>query len=184
MDWTASAGSIFYFAYGSNLHPQWLRRRVPSAVVMGPASLPGHALAFRKRGKDGSAKCAAIAGDRSRRALPGALYAMGEDDLRLLGASEGGYRREQVDVDTAAGRVVAWTWYAEPEQLADGLAPWDWYLDLVRAGAAIHRLPEEHVQRLAATPAWPDPDATRARLARTILAASLAPPGHDGISRP
>lgn len=173
---SAPAEAAFYFAYGSNLHPQWLRRRVPSAVIIGPATLPGHALEFRKRGRDGSAKCTAIASGSARGALPGALYSLREDDLGLLGAAEGGYRRQQVRVGTTAGPVLAWTWYAEAEQLADGLAPWDWYLGLVLAGADYHRLPYEHRRRLAAVRALPDPDESRARLARAILASPLEPP--------
>ena len=173
---SAPPDATFYFAYGSNLHPRWLRRRVPSAVIIGPATLPGHALEFRKRGRDGSAKCAAIVSDSARAALPGALYSLREDELGLLGAAEGGYRRQQVRVGTTAGPVLAWTWYAETEQLADGLAPWDWYLGLVLAGADYHRLSQEHRRRLAAVRAQSDPDESRARPARAILASPLEPP--------
>ena len=35
-----------YFAFGSNLDQEQMRARCPSAKLLGPAVLPGHALAF------------------------------------------------------------------------------------------------------------------------------------------
>ena len=48
---------IYYFAYGSNLHPMRLMERVPSAELVGVAKHPNHALTFHKRSNDGSSKC-------------------------------------------------------------------------------------------------------------------------------
>jgi len=56
---------MLYAAYGSNLHPVRLRKRVPSAELMGFAVVANWELRFHKRGSDGSGKCniAAAAGD-------------------------------------------------------------------------------------------------------------------------
>ena len=49
--------AMLYAAYGSNLHPGRLRKRVPSADLVGCAKIEGWSLNFNKRGKDGSGKC-------------------------------------------------------------------------------------------------------------------------------
>ena len=51
------SATLLYFAYGSNLHPERLRERVPSAESLGVARLEAHVLRFHKRGRDGSGKC-------------------------------------------------------------------------------------------------------------------------------
>ncbi|MFN2166399.1 MAG: gamma-glutamylcyclotransferase family protein, partial [Anaerolineae bacterium] len=146
---------IRYFAYGSNLHPGWMRRRVPSARILGAATLPDHALAFRKRGRDGSAKSdAAPAADA---VLPGAVYEMRADDLPRLGAAEGGYRQGAVMVETAAGPVEGFAWFAREEHHVTGLPPWDWYVSLILEGARFHGLPESHRRWLAGVAAAPAP---------------------------
>ena len=45
-----------YFAYGSNMCTERLRRRVPSAVPLRIAKLLNHSLRFHKRSDDGSGK--------------------------------------------------------------------------------------------------------------------------------
>lgn len=158
---------IVYFAYGSNLHPGWLGRRVPSARVLGPASLPGHRLAFRKLGRDGSAKSDAEAAPGA--SLPGAVYEMSAAHLGRLGAAEGGYLRVAVQVRTGAGVREAFAYVARAENHVTGLAPWDWYVALIRRGAEIHGLPESHREWLAGVATAPDPDEARARLALDVL---------------
>jgi len=46
-----------YLAYGCNLHPVRLQKRVPSAVFTGMVELHGRILSFSKRSVDGSGKC-------------------------------------------------------------------------------------------------------------------------------
>ena len=158
---------ITYFAYGSNLHPGWLARRVPSARVVGSAWLPDHGLEFRKRGRDGSAKSDAV--PRSGSQLPGALYAMHSSDLGRLGAAEGGYLRVELAVRTGDGPREAFAYMAREEHHVSGLPPWDWYVGLIIAGAELHDLPETHRTWLASVRALPDPDPERAALARAVL---------------
>ncbi len=160
---------IRYFAYGSNLHPGWMRRRVPSARIVGAGRLADHALAFRKRGRDGSAKSDAAAAAGAF--LPGAVYEMRADELPRLGAAEGGYRQGQVVVETAAGPVEGFAWFAREEHHVTGLPPWDWYVGLILEGATFHDLPESHRHWLARVAVAPDPDPERAAVARAVLEA-------------
>lgn len=45
------------FAYGSNMSPERIRARAPSAVFVTKAYLEGYVLEFLKPGMDGSGKC-------------------------------------------------------------------------------------------------------------------------------
>lgn len=44
-------------AYGSNLHPLRLRKRVSTANLIGIVEMQGYQLAFHKRSTDESGKC-------------------------------------------------------------------------------------------------------------------------------
>lgn len=88
----------FYLAYGSNLHPLRLVRRVPSARLVGTVPLPGYRLAFHKRGMDGSAKCDLELADESGSLAYGAVYSVAAQDIHGLDRLEdlgAGYFKEQ-----------------------------------------------------------------------------------------
>jgi len=174
---SAADGRVLYFAYGANVHPGWLKRRIPDATPVGAAALPGYRLAFRKRGRDGAARSDACPSDAPDARLPGALYRLRATDLERLGAAGAGYRAEQVSVESAQGLVDAITWVAKPAQISAGLLPWDWYVDLIRAGAVLLQLPETHRAWLASVPTARDPDDSRTALARAVIAAAQPPSG-------
>lgn len=159
-----------YFAYGANVHPRWLARRVPAAELLGPGKLPGFRLGFRKLGRDGAGRSDACPAGDPAVALPGALYRLAAEDLARLGAAGAGYHLETVRIETGAGPVEAVTWRADPVAVAEGLVPWDWYVGLILAGAERLGLPESHRRWLAAAPCRRDPDDERAAPARRILA--------------
>jgi gamma-glutamylcyclotransferase len=168
---------VVYFAYGANVHPAWLRRRIPDAILVGPGVLPGYRLAFRKRGRDGAARSDACPSDAPGAGLPGALYSMRAPDLQRLGAAGAGYLARQVRVESPTGPVDAIAWVAAPGEIDTRLLPWDWYVALIRAGAEQLRLPAEHRRWLANIRTVVDPDAERAAPAREIVAG--VPPGSD-----
>lgn len=150
-----------YFAYGSNMHSPRLRQRVGPAEFVDTARLPGYMVVFRKHGRDGSAKC-----DLEPLASAtawGVVYRLAEEQLPALDAAEGeGYRRKAVVVATRNGLLDAFTYQARPGWRTDD-RPFDWYLELVLAGAHEHGLPEVYVTALAETRTRPDADAERAR---------------------
>lgn len=163
------SGVLRYFAYGSNLHPGRLRRRVPSATVVGVATLPGHALAFHKRGDDGSGKCNARPA-RAQDRVMGVVYRMDAFERALLDRVEGpGYAVAQVELEAGDRVVRAFTYLAWPEACAEELVPFDWYKALVLAGGRHHGLPEAYLRAIDAVTALEDPDRERARRHFTIL---------------
>jgi gamma-glutamylcyclotransferase len=171
---TRPGGSLPYFAYGANLHPGWLRQRAPCAAQLGPGELQGYRIRFHKRGRDGAGRSNAWhtgeAGDR----LPGALYRLAAEDLDRLGAAGAGYHAEEVLVQTAAGPLTAIAWCADPEEIEDGLRPWDWYLALIRAGAEMHGLPGPYRLWLESVPVCVDPDRERAARALAVMRATAS----------
>ena len=68
---------LYYFAYGSNLHPVRLLERVPSAqLVGGMLSWSQHRLAFHKKSQDGSSKCNLVHTGEESDEVYGAIYQM------------------------------------------------------------------------------------------------------------
>lgn len=162
---------VLFFAYGANVHPGWLRRRVPGARLLGAAALPGHRLAFRKRGRDGAARSDVRPDSEPGAMLPGALYELPAEALQRLGAAGAGYLVEEADVVTPEGPRRAMLFRAAPAELDDSLLPWDWYLALLRRGAELLDLPAGHQRWLASVPVQVDADEDRAGAAWQVLAA-------------
>ncbi|MEZ5739231.1 MAG: gamma-glutamylcyclotransferase family protein [Burkholderiaceae bacterium] len=165
-----------YAAYGSNLLPVRLQRRTPSARFLGCAALPGHQLAFGKRGQDGSGKCWLRRDDTATAQV--AVFEVARVDRQALDRFEGlgdGYERELVDLQLADGRwqgrrVSAYVYMATPSAIDEALRPFDWYRDLVLAGARHHRFATSLVRWLGGLPVAIDADRARQLAARDLLA--------------
>ena len=157
-------GPLHYFAYGSNLHSGRMTARVPSAQVVGIATLAGHALAFHKQSQvDGSGKCDAHHTGRPDDRVYGAIYAMDPGERPLLDAFEGpGYGIVERQVGINGGELTVFLYCALPDAIADGLQPYDWYHAFVIHGARAHALPDAYIRLLEAVGTQPDPDAERA----------------------
>ena len=172
-----------YFAYGSNLLTRRLRDplRAPSAVALGVASAPGFVMRFHKVGTDGSGKCTLIATGNDADVVYGVLYELTDSDLPGLDREEGvhlgGYARHALRLRLRHGDATeAMTYVAGGRYLDAACVPFDWYRDLVVAGAREHGLPPAYVRELERTPAIPDPDAARGADARRLLPDPLATP--------
>ena len=165
-----------YFAYGSNMlnrrltHPS----RAPSAIPTGVAKLRGFVVRYHKVGMDGSGKCTLkVIGDEDATAY-GVLFEIDVADGKALdrveGVQGGGYCQRFVRVQLVDRReVTAMTYVATKEYLDTTQIPFDWYRDLVVAGAAEHDLPKSYIKEYLQVRAQPDPDVARARFARQLL---------------
>jgi len=155
---------MLYFAYGSNLEPEQMRRRCPGHHVVGLAELRDFRLTFPLTSHDwggGVASVSVAHGD----AVWGVVFELTEEDLASLDRYEGFvapgdqhnlYDRETVSVQLVRAddgsfprRLRAWTYIARP---ANPSPPSRRYLDAIVGGARHHRLPDDYVARLAATP--------------------------------
>lgn len=168
-------GEVLVFSYGSNLCRARLRARAPSARFGPVAVLRGHALRFHKRSNvDGSGKADARATGRREDRVCGVLARLSPSDKEALDRAEGvgeGYRDLRAEVETRRReRLRAHLYVAEEGWIEPALRPFDWYLDLVVAGARSHRLPRRYVRALEATESDPDPDPARRRANLEALA--------------
>lgn len=152
---------IRYFAYGSNMLEQRLQKRCKSARVSGVASVTGYRLAFCKKSKDGSGKATLVADPAGQ--VFGAVFYIAAKDAAELDRIEGrgnGYERieELTVLSYPDGKPITVTAYIADDDFRDSaLQPYDWYLDLVVAGAEQHQLPTDYIQRLRVRPSLADP---------------------------
>lgn len=149
-----------YFAYGSNLHPERLLQRVPSARVIGPALIEGYRLVFNKRGADNSGKCNVMLASADDR-VHGALFDIDARQKSALDRAEGGYDVHQLRVMSGGESHQAFSYIAHPQNLVDELHPYDWYHALVMTGGRYHDLPAAYLERIAAHPVQRDANPAR-----------------------
>ncbi len=156
--------TTYYFAYGSNMHVGRILARIPEASPIEAAILEGHELKFHKRGRDGSAKCS-VAPDATQR-VAGVVYRVLASALLRLDRIEGpGYRRGSLVVSGArSGRSYrAHCYAAKAHAIDEACIAFDWYRDIIVAGAEAHDLPVDYVDRLRGVPAQRDPNGRRHR---------------------
>lgn len=169
--------TLYYFAYGSNLHPERLRERVPSSRALAVAELDGHLLRFHKRGRDGSGKCSILPSGRPRDRVFGVVYRMAAAELTDLDRAEGlgvGYLRVELTVRTDGTPRPVFSYRAQDEHTDAALAPFTWYRELVLTGARHHGLPADYIAAIEAIAALPDPDTERHARHQRLLLHSLA----------
>ncbi len=156
--------ALFYFAYGSNLDPVQMGSRCPEHRVVGMAALHDHRLAFPRFTESWEGGTASVVPGHGA-TVWGVLFDLDEGCLAVLdrhehflgaGDPDNHYDREHVTVEitrpddgSIPRRVRAWTYFA---RAANPTPPSRRYLDTILRGAHHHRLPEEYVAALAATP--------------------------------
>ena len=155
---------MLYFAYGSNLDPEQMRQRCPGHRVVGLAELRDHRLTFPLTSHDWGGGVAGLAVAHGE-SVWGVVHELTEADLASLdryehfvgpGDQHNLYDRETVSVQLVRAddgsfprRLRVWTYVARQ---ANPSPPSRRYLDAIIEGARHHRLPDDYVARLAATP--------------------------------
>lgn len=150
---------MYYFAYGSNMSVDRLKKRVPSSVVKGVGSISGCVLKFNKVSKDGSGKGNIQHTGNQDDIVPGVVYAFDKAEKPKLDKAEGlgqGYDEKTVTVSTSKGKIQAVTYYATKTD--NTLKPYTWYKDHVIKGAKENNLPEDYIAKLDQTDAIKDPN--------------------------
>ena len=153
---------IFYFAYGSNLHPVRLIERVPSAELVGVSKYPRHALSFHKRSHDGSSKCNMFSSEADF--IYGAIYKLNPEHKDELDKFEGkgyGYIDQQITLEHNEIQYTCFTYLAQRSYIVSDLKPYHWYKKLVILGAQYLKFPDRYVSSIKAVDSIEDPDATR-----------------------
>lgn len=157
--------TLLYFAYGSNLHPNWLRSRTPSARLLGRESLSGYELHFNKAGLDDSGKCNIVSSGNASSIIHGVVYEFPAEEKPVLDKAELGYQQQRLQLGEYENVLV----YLCEESSLDGKAPYSWYQDIVFAGAAMHGFPEDYLEHIRSFSAKDDPDQQREQRHRGIV---------------
>ncbi len=162
-----------YFAYGSNMHPQRMKKRVSSAEAVGIARLKKYSLCFNKRSwKDGSGKCNAFYTGNLCDEVIGVIYRILRSDKSVLDTYEGvgkGYDVHNINVLHDNKERAVFTYIAEEVHIDDMLVPYSWYKQYVVHGARHHGLPESYIQSLNSVQTIEDPDRFRAESELIVL---------------
>ena len=177
----SAASELYYFAYGSNLHPLRLQQRVPSSQAVGVAVLSQHQLRWHKRGRDGSGKCDAFFTGNKNDQLIGVVYSLLAVEKHLLDHAEGlgnGYYLAAATLQVNGQALDTFFYQAEDAHIDGNLQPYEWYHQLVLHGGRIHDLPASYIKHIAAVSTMPDGDQTRSVLHQRIIADYAVLPGN------
>ena len=139
---------LYYFAYGSNLHPVRLGERVPSANLLGVSELGKYRLVFHKKGQDGSSKCNLVQTGGECDQVYGAIYQLEQKHKNALDRIEGkgyGYRDQQIMMQDQGQEYNCFTYFAQRSHIAEKLKPYHWYKQLVVLGPRYLHFPNSYV---------------------------------------
>ena len=163
---------IYYFAYGSNLHPLRLSERVSSARLVGPGWLSGYRLLFHKRGQDGSGKCNLLRTKEESDLVYGAIYTLDRTHKPLLDAFEGrgaGYIDRQIMVSSNTGISHCFTYLAQESHIDENTRPYHWYKKLVIQGARYLGFPTAYIASIEAVVSYNDQNISRCQAHDRLL---------------
>ncbi|MCA9015317.1 MAG: gamma-glutamylcyclotransferase [Planctomycetaceae bacterium] len=167
------AEQIYYFAYGSNLHPVRLEARIGASQIAGVAQLPGAELCFHKVGRDRSGKCDIVCRESTSATVWGVVYQISVGQKKILDQHESlgqGYQILETFVFTRQEqKIPVYTYQAMSDYIDPSLKPFDWYHELVVQGALFHGFPTEYLAELRKTELIPDSDFQRADLHQSLL---------------
>lgn len=129
---------LFYFAYGSNMDPDRVRKRgIVFDQILG-GTLRGYGLRFQKKSTVQTGAGHANIVVSNDEFVEGLLFKLsGEDQIEKMDPFERvptNYSRDTIHVDSKAGRVAAWTYFANPDVMDLNLKPPRWYLDHLLEG--------------------------------------------------
>ena len=164
------------FAYGSNLLHERLHARVPQARFVSIGHIPGWRFALNIRSGDGSAKATAMHTGQPEDVLHGVIYELDAAGKATLDGYEdvgGAYRIEHATAEANAGPREVYLYVGNESRTVEGLAPYDWYLGFIIAGARQRGLPQSFTDELAAIQPMPDLNAERSRTNWLVIPEAL-----------
>ena len=138
--------SMKYFAYGSNLDPAQMKKRVPQHQAIGVARAPGYRLAFTKRSSGWGGYVADLLPDEASQVW-GMVYELQASDVSNLDHLEGGYKRRPITVYTGDSLAQQAEAYFVVQKEGEG-APSERYLQVIIKGARHWGLPRDYISSL------------------------------------
>jgi hypothetical protein len=161
---------LLYMAYGSNLHPHRIQKRVPSAHFHDTVVLSGWQLQFHKRGRDRSAKCDIMKSVLPSSRVYGALYVIETREKEYLDQAEGLGKGYDIMNLQHPEHGSFFCYVASPSHIDSTLKPYTWYKDYVHQGALFHNFPRHYIDKIEAVAAITDDNSCRCQENQDILA--------------
>lgn len=146
---------MLYFAYGSNMLRSRLEnqrkdnKQIDRVIDRGIGILRGYKIKFNKQSIYGSGKTNLVKDGQSE--TLGVIYGLTDEQLKLLGEIEFGYKKSKIEVVLGNHIIPAVTYFAIPEKINDNLLPTKDYLDFLILGAEEHNFPIEYLEFLRGT---------------------------------
>ena len=148
---------MLYFAYGSNLDWERIKKRCPSTEFFCKASLPDYRIDFTRKSSSLECGVADIVKDNSSKVF-GVVYRIDEIDLGKLDKREGyipqrdknAYRRRETMVlkeDNDEEPITAFTYEVEKKEFGKYKPKKD-YKNFIVTGAKFWKLPEDYINFL------------------------------------
>ena len=136
-----------YFAYGSNMNWEQMKRRCPSARFVGVGCLNDHRLAITRKSRRRLCGTADVIEERGSEVW-GIVYDIDDAEILILDDFEDGYRRESMTILLAQDGTEdpAWIYIAEKEPCPP--PPSAHYKRLMLDGARRWRLPPAYIAYL------------------------------------
>lgn len=151
-----------YAAYGSNLHPLRLQKRVPSAKLLGTSILSGYEMRFNKKSDvDASGKCSINVADNFVHMAVFEIAVIEKCDLDKIEGLGKGYDEIPIQL---AGYGTCLTYIATPTVIEESILPMDWYKEMVMLGCLSNRFPDRYVENVQRVGAVRDSNRSRARM--------------------
>lgn len=136
-----------YFAYGSNINFNRMKRRVGDFLEPVIGKLNGYELKFNKKSKDGSGKANIVVNPEE--VIEGRLFELTDKQLIKLESYEKGYHREDVQINVEDKEISAITYVADANKIDNSLKPTEDYLDLIVCSAHEEpQLSDEHIEKI------------------------------------
>lgn len=149
---------MHYFAYGSNMNVERVRKRKMTFVSELAGTLHDYELRFNKRSVKYPGAASANVMRATGNLTQGVLYELtAADQIQMMDPFEGypiRYNRHALPVATHRGDLLAWVYIANEDHIQEGLAPAQWYLDHLLAGE--NHLTRDYFEQLRATACLPD----------------------------
>lgn len=147
----------YYFAYGSNMSREQLRRRCPSAEEVDIGYVQGYVLVFNRKGtyRPGGVASIERVHDPSSRVY-GVIWRLSDSDFEKLDSIEdpSAYKRESLSVMTHNGETYECQVYiAFPQD--EYISPDPDYLDLMLNSAIEVDLPESYIAEIVSFKSLP-----------------------------
>jgi gamma-glutamylcyclotransferase len=138
----------YYFAYGSNMNHEQMKKRCPNSRFIKSAYIKGYKFVYDGYSTKWEGAVANIISDKHS-IVWGGLFEIDDSCLTNLDRCEGYpkvYNREILKFkDREGNKNEAWVYFREPQQEGE---PLDTYVSTILEGARASELPEEYIKKI------------------------------------